>query len=364
MLSGCASIPASGPTSHDIVRSVRAEQNQIGMRLVDIDPTVISDLDVRNEAADHRVSTIASLALSASNDVVGPGDVLSVGIYEVGASLFQGGRSSLQGDVQPSASSENFPNVVVARDGTIKLPYAGTLQVAGLTPAEIQARVEHAYLGKSQSLQAIVLVKENLSQTIYVSGDVRRPGRINLSLQRERLLDAIASAGGSVTQTQDMVVRFVRGGQVVEERLDRIQAGAPDDLVLVAGDRIELVREPQTFTVFGAVGKVSQVSFDQTDLTLAEAVARAGGPNDATANPRAVYLFRFDPPVELGQKGAPTIYRLDMMQPQDYFLAQHFAMRNKDVLYVSNAAINRTAKFVAIINQLFSPFVAARTVAQ
>jgi polysaccharide export outer membrane protein len=38
-------------------------------------------------------------------------------------------------------------------------------------------------------------------------------------------------------------------------------------------------------------------------------------------------------------------------------------MRDKDVLYVSNASINRTAKFVSIINQLFSPFVAARTVA-
>jgi polysaccharide export outer membrane protein len=49
-----------------------------------------------------------------------------------------------------------------------------------------------------------------------------------------------------------------------------------------------------------------------------------------------------------------------MMQPVNYFLSQRFSVRDKDVIYIANAASNRPAKFVAIINQLFSPFVAAR----
>ena len=122
--------------------------------------------------------------------------------------------------------------------------------------------------------------------------------------------------------------------------------------------------------MLGAANKPSQVSFDQSNLTLAEAVGRAGGPNDASANPRAVFLFRYDPvPSTAAAPGTPpmpqqrpTIYRLNLLEPSSYFLAQRFAMRDKDVLYVSNAGINRTAKFVSIINQLFSPFVAARAV--
>ena len=248
------------------------------------------------------------------------------------------------------------------RDGNVRLPYAGEIHVGGKTPGEIEALVAGAYRGKSQSPQVVVTVDKNLSQTVVVAGDVRKPGRIELSLQNERLFDAVAIAGGAVSQTQDMVVRFSRGNRHVDERLDRIEAGAPDDLVLIAGDRIELIREPQTFVVLGATNHVSQVPFDQTDLTLSEAVARAGGPNDATANPKAVFLFRYDPAPD--GVGAPhaTIYQLNMMDPKSYFLAQRFAMRNKDVLYISNAAINRTAKFVAIINQLFSPFVAARAI--
>jgi polysaccharide export outer membrane protein len=53
-----------------------------------------------------------------------------------------------------------------------------------------------------------------------------------------------------------------------------------------------------------------------------------------------------------------------MMQPANYFLAQRFAMRDKDVILISNAAINSVSKLVSIGNQLFSPFITARALSQ
>jgi len=359
-LAGCAGLPSSGPTGGNVRRGTVAATNKIGMRLVDLNTTVLEKLVAEELAADSRVPTLASLAEAGSNDVVGPGDVLSISIYEVGVGLF-GAQRGITDGFDPSAKGETFSTVVVDREGRIRLPYAGDLDVGGHTPREIQLMIERAYHGKSQSPQALVTVRSNLNQTVFVSGDVRRPGRIELSPRGERLLDAIAIAGGAVTQTQDMVVRFTRGDRRVEERLDRVKSGAPDDLVLVAGDRIELIREPQTFVVLGATNKVSQMPFDQTNLTLTEAIARAGGPNDAAADPRAVFVFRYEPPLD-GAPPQPVIYQLDMMQPASYFLSQRFAMRDKDVVYISNASINRAAKFVSIINQLFSPFVAARVI--
>ena len=76
----------------------------------------------------------------------------------------------------PSARGELFPSIVVDRDGAIKLPYVGRLQVAGRTPADIQTMIEQAYHGKSQSPQALVTIKTNVSETVYVTGDVRSPG--------------------------------------------------------------------------------------------------------------------------------------------------------------------------------------------
>lgn len=369
MVAGCASMPASGPTASELLRGTQPDHNEIGMRVVDIDSSVINR--IAQADADRQVGsmTLALLSRQGRADVVGPGDQLDISVFEVGAALFGGARLGAE-TFDPSAQAQRFPTIVIDREGAIRLPYAGTIEVAGRTPDEIAALIEQRYRGKSQSPQVVVAVRNNLSNTVYVTGDVRRPGRVELSLQGERLLDAIGIAGGSVAQTQDMVVRVTRDGRQIEQRLDSVRASSLQDLLLVPGDRIELLRQPQTYVVLGAANRPAQVSFDQSNLTLAEAIGRAGGPNDTSANPKAVFLFRYTVAPGMSDAEAfvngsssqatPTIYRLNLLEPSSYFLAQRFAMRDKDVLYVSNAGINRTAKFVAIINQLFSPFVAAR----
>ncbi len=359
LLAGCASLPSSGPTASEIRRGTQ-DQNQLGFKIVDIDGSLLQQIIARDAAADAAQPTLSSLARDGRNDVVGPGDLLSIGIYEVGVSLF--GSSAYSGGVaDPSARAETFPEVIVDRDGTITLPYVGRLNVAGHSTTEIEAMIVRGLKGKSQTPQALVSIKQNISSTVYVAGDVHAPGRYNLTLQSERLLDAIALAGGATNSAEDTVVRFNRGSQFLEERLGRIRAGAADDLMLVPGDRVELLKRPRSFISLGATGKVEQTDFETGEVSLAEAVARAGGPTDSVADPSAVFLFRYDPAAPGGME-RPIIYRLNMLQPASYFLAQRFAVRDKDVIYIANAAANRPAKMVNIINQLFSPFVAARAV--
>ncbi|WP_082664461.1 polysaccharide biosynthesis/export family protein [Sphingomonas sp. HT-1] len=364
-LSACATLPTNGPTAGQVTRVVGSPQDQIGMRLQDITLPLITTMVDESRQADEKIITLAQFAEgagAATNDVVGPGDVLSIKLFEVGVSMF--GAMVANGEApMPAARAQDFDTVLVDRNGTIKLPYVGTLMVAGRTPTEIGKMVEQGYARRSQAPQALVMLKRNLSNTVYVTGDVRKPGRIELTLRGERLSAAIAEAGGTASNAQDILVRFSRRGRVIEERLDRIRVGAADDIRLQADDVIELIKEPQTYTVFGAATKVTQVPFDQTELSLAEAIARAGGPNDALANPKAIFLFRYVRPID-GSEAKPTIYRLDLMQPQSYFLAQKFMMRKGDVLYISNAKINRISKFVGILNQLFSPFITARALSQ
>lgn len=359
LLSGCSSIPSSGPTQGGVLAGLKPARNLIGLKLVDFGPGVDRQVTQSEHEADSSVATIASLAATGANDIIGPGDVLQIDLFEVGVGLF-GGQRSTADSFDPTAKGQRFDAITVDRDGRIRLPYIQPLEVAGHTVTDVQDMIDQAYHGQSQSPQALVTVRSNLSQAVFVSGDVRRTGRVELSLQKERLLDALAMAGGTVTQSQDMVVRFTRNGRTVEERLDRIVPGAPDDLALLSGDRIELIREPQTFVSFGASNKVSQIPFDQTNLTLAEAIARVGGPSDAAANPKAIFLFRYEPGATVGAPPVPTMYRVDLMNPANYFLSQHFAMRDKDMIYVSNAGINRVTKFVGILNQLFSPAIAAK----
>lgn len=384
-MAGCATLPRNGPTGGQIAKD-EARFNAIGFRIVDIAPGNIDALSI----IDTPTGALAALAADGDVDTLGPGDVLSVEIYEVGVSLF-GGRTSIAsmsgsaaGEAAPSASGETIGDagVVVDRDGNITIPYAGTIAVAGLTTGQVQQRIVGALRGKSQSPQAVVSLRRNIANTVVVSGAVQSPRRLPLTLARERLLDVIADTGGisravqtgsstaTGTGAQDAIVRFTRRGRTVEQPLDTIAAGAPADLVLLGGDRIELIRQPRTYTVFGAIDRISQVPFESRTLTLAEALARAGGPNDGRADPRSIFIFR-QPPTAATAPGAaaasgstavptPIVYRIDLMRAQNMFLAQRFVMRDKDLVYIANAGANQPLKLVQALGQLFAPVVSVQ----
>lgn len=389
VLGGCTSLPRNGPTGTQIARSA-TKQNAIGFKIVDIAPENIDTLSMTGSPT----NILAALALAGQVDQIGPGDVLSVEIYEVGVTLF-GGRAHIGtsdpsadngADLSASSATVGGGGIVVDRDGNITLPYVGTISVAGLTTTQVQDRIVAALRSKSQSPQVVVSLRRNVSNAVVIMGDVANPGRVPLTLARETLLDVIAERGGisRTTQTgsstatgtgaQDVVVRFTRRGRTVEQPLDSVVAGSADDLMLLAGDRVELIRQPRTFTVFGALDRISQIPFESRKLTLAEALARAGGPNDGRADPRSVFVFRLAAdtiaPTDSAELVAssvskppvltPIAYRIDMMQAQNYFLAQRFVMRDKDLIYIGNAAANQPLKLVQALGQLFSPVIAVQ----
>ena len=366
LLSGCATLPSNGPTASEVRGATRAPDNILGIRMIRIDPPLMERM--LTTPAIENAAPLLTLRQAGVVDTLGPGDVLDVAIFEVGTTLFSRNGSLIAGDGGggvPTADGQGVGGVVVDRDGAITLPYAGRIVVAGKTPAEVQALVEQRLRGLSQRPQAVVNVRQNVTNAVYVMGTVARPGRQGLTLGHETLLDAIANAGGAGLSPQDMIVRFTRGGRSVEVQLQDIRAGSPEDLTLIPGDRIEVIHQPRSFSVFGAANKIEQVPFDTRTVSLAEAVARAGGPSDASADPRAVYVFRYDPTMPppasaAALPGAPVIYQLDLMQPASYFLAQRFMMRDKDVIFVANAAANRPTKLAGIINLLFSPFLGIR----
>ena len=361
-LSGCATLPSSGPTAAQVQSAETSSANTINFRVVRLTPQAIAEINRADEAAMPATPPFATLDRRGAVDAVGPGDVLGINVFEVGVTLF-GGQANFGGEgsfseesFNPTARGRALGGVVVNENGTIRLPYIGDIKVAGLTPPQIEKAIEGKFSGKSQNAQVIVTVRENVVNTVYVSGAVNRPGRFPLTLARERLLDALAVSGGPSSAADSMVVRFTRKGQTVEERLSAIRTGSPLDLTLLPGDRIELILRPKSFSVFGATAKVSQVAFKSDRVSLAEALAEIGGPSDQQADPRGIFLFRYT----RAQMQDPVIYRLDLMNPTNYFLAQQLQMHDKDVVYIANAPANLPTKFIGVLNQLFSPFLTAR----
>jgi len=121
--------------------------------------------------------------------------------------------------------------------------------------------------------------------------------------------------------------------------------------------------QPFSFVVLGATNHNAEVPFESVGITLAQALGRSGGLQDTRADVKGVFIFRLEDPAALDPavaQGArttpdgkvPVIYRVDLKNPASFFVAQGFPIRNKDVLYVSNAPIADLQKFVNIVSTM------------
>jgi polysaccharide export outer membrane protein len=70
--------------------------------------------------------------------------------------------------------------------------------------------------------------------------------------------------------------------------MERLLADPAENIYALPGDVLTLVEMPQTFAVLGATGQNAQVNFSAERITLAEALAKAGGLLDLPADPAGV----------------------------------------------------------------------------
>lgn len=352
-LGGCASLPSSGPTGGQIRKSAIAPKDgSVPIQLIQIR----SAADVPASAAATTPAAFLPDQAPTPTDMVGPGDILDINIYEAGVTLFAGPATAgglAQMAANPGVQVQKLPPMRVDDLGDITIPYAGTMHVAGLTTGEIEASIRNSLSRLSQSPQVIVTLNEAITNSVIIGGEVAKPGRLVLQTNRESLSDVIALAGGYRGNSKDLMVRIMRGPISADVRINDVVENPALDIRIRPGDRLMLVDDPRTYSILGASGRVEQVPFRRSTVSLAEAVATAGGVNPNLGDPAAIFLFRYAQDAEGKEK--PVVYHLDMMKTGAYFIAQKFTMQDKDVLYFGNAAANQPSKMVQLISQLFSP---------
>jgi polysaccharide export outer membrane protein len=368
-LTGCTVLPSSGPTGPELEDAL-ADHNPLGVKLVEIVPAVVETL----QAAAVEDSRDGPAPITAPPDVdrIGPGDELTVSIFEIGAGLFQGRPAGpAEADSAATTIPQSLPKLIVDGDGWIFVPYAGRIRAAGLNAAQLQASIEAKLKDQALNPQVIVTVATNISNTIVVSGDVKSPGRQKLTLARETLLDSIALAGGTTHLAADMVIKLQGPHHQEAMPLALIELNGRQNVVLEPGDRVQLDFLPRTISVFGAGGRVAQLPFDAPHLTLAEALARTGGPSDYQADATAVYLFRYESPTASRLLGlsatataAPVAYHINLLDPTSYFLMERFAMHDQDLIFIANARTNKLQKIMSIVSGAFTPLIVGKQLSQ
>jgi polysaccharide export outer membrane protein len=285
--------------------------------------------------------------------VVSPGDVLKVRIFE-----------PYDGAVFPTIQKPgaDLGTQRVMDNGTIDVPYVGTVPVGGLDISQVEKRIADQVKanGKAQDPQVIVEFAADRTNTIMVSGDVRTPGRLSLLDGIRSVVDAINRSGGLnnplVAAQAEVVLR--RNGQVaLVAQYSDLLAGR--DVPIQKGDEIVVRPNSRLFTAIGAVFKAGNVEITKANLTLLEALGAVGGLSDERANKTGVFVFRMGD-VQADPTARGRVFRLDLFQPVSIFVAQQFVIQPRDVVYVTNAPLYEYNKVLTAIYRTFSIVSAAR----
>lgn len=370
-LGGCSTtggwVPNAGPTTRQVNAAPASVRNP-GIEIVDVTDAVAR----RVLATQHKDTFAESFPSAASTGtLIGAGDVIEISVWEAPPAALFGGAVVEARAGAATTRVTTLPEQMVNARGEVNVPFAGKINVAGRSAAAVEADIVEKLKRKANQPQVLVRLVRNNTANVTVVGEITNSLRMPLTDRRERLLDALAAAGGVRQPVTKMTLQLTRGDQVRSMPLDVIIRDPKQNVVLQAGDVVTSLFQSQSFTVLGATGKNEEVSFEASGITLAQALGRAGGLQDQRADARGVFLFRFESPEAVDNGGkplrttpegkVPVIYRVDMSDPGTFFVAQSFPVQSKDILFVSNAPAADLQKFLNIIGSVVGPAVALQT---
>ena len=373
-LNGCAAfLSQSGPSRSAVLDraapTAPLPAQKLNYAVVPLDAGIVSRL-----GADDPVPRFSAALTGedASPGTLGIGDTVSLTVFEAGA-------GGLFIPSEPGTRSGNYvtlPSQQIDASGDISVPFAGRIRAAGLTTSAVEREVDSRLAPRALEPQAIVTVTERRAGAISVTGEVGNAARFSLEPGGETVLGAIARAGGPRFPAYETTVTVQRGGRTEQALLSEIMVKPQQNVPLQPGDGLYLAHTPRYFLAFGATGPGQSIglvnrrfTFDDSHLSLADALAKAGGLEDDRANAQAIFVYRFEPPATDAQTSptmpqvlpvsttsgtpaspaTPTVYLLDLTNPAGYFYANKFRIHNEDTLFVSNAPSTDLTKFLALV---------------
>lgn len=348
-LAGCDTISSSGPSNSAIVEQASTTPDQIdSYALIDIDATNIAHYRV-NKPSDRGEATTA---LTQARVRLAPGDVLKVIVSE----------SKEGGLFAPLATGgTTFPNVRIDQNGDISLPYVERLNVRGLDPQAVEAKIRAKLQGTAFEPQVYVELLANRNNSVLVAGEVRQPSRLSMLDGPMTVIDAVSRAGGLSRSALQSEAVIRRGGSVRRIPMSDVHNGR--NMTLQAGDTVTIEPAVKTFNALGAVKKTGQIEFASAHPSIMDGLALANGLDDLAANPTGVFVIRLDEPhayrdADGRWRRGSVVFRLDMRKPENLLLSQAMALKPGDTIYVTNAP---AYEWLKIIRPIAASLVAVRS---
>lgn len=343
MVSACG-LPRSGPNKREIFK---------GSVLKEGDAFIVTV----NSRVTRATSVTPAFGFSSSfrnagvvgSDVISPGDVLGITVFE------NVKDDPLLGNTGQRVSA--LTEIQVDGAGFIFVPYAGKVKAAGQSPDSLRQIITKKLDTQTPDPQVQIQRLAGDGSTVTVAGFAGAQGVFPIERPTRTLNSMLAKAGGVSIEPETAIIRVTRGGKTGQVWAQDLYSNPSLDIALRPGDIITVERDTRAFTALGATGSQSRVPFETENLSAIEAIAIVGGLNTSTADPTGVFVFRNEPAeianAVLGRRDLQgdqrMVYVLDLTQPTGMFEARDFLVRDGDTVYVTEAPFVQWSKTLSAI---------------
>lgn len=310
-------------------------------RVVDIVP-ITPELVWAQETQERRVHPITQELrdeISNYEYTVGAGDVLSIVVYDhPELTIPTGGERS-------AVEAGN----IVRSDGTIFYPFLGRVNVEGKTTEEVRVQLTRGLSGFLTEPQVDVFIAAFNSKRFHITGAVGSPGSVPVTNVPLTILDAVNEVGGPTDDAFWHEMLLFRNG--IEERLSLYSLLSEGDQrqnrLLRDGDLLHVPSaDNQGVAMLGQVRSPGNLRMNRERLSLTDALSRAGGITEATAEPSGIFVLRRNEP---GSGKLATVYQLDISNSIALVMASNFQLEPKDVVYVTTAPLARWNRVISLL---------------
>nr|WP_036167057.1 polysaccharide biosynthesis/export family protein [Lysobacter dokdonensis] len=231
----------------------------------------------------------------------------------------------------------------VQSDGTLFYPYAGKVKVGGMTVEQVRSTLEKRLARYLKDPQVDVNVV-GFGGRVSLQGAFSNTAPQDTTTVPQTLSQVIGRAGVDVTNANLSGLVLTRDGRNYNIDMDAINRdGVAQDIYLKPGDRVYLpYNDRNEVYVVGEARDPKAIPFKTSDMTLTQALGRAGGLNPETSRGNAVYVIR-----GMDDKGNPAaVYNLDATSPAAFAVASRFSLKAGDVVWVGPAGITRWNRYI------------------
>lgn len=332
LLHGCVWAPGQHMSTGSMVRGDSADNSEV--ELIPITPKLLA---MDHAAAQTAAIPPALLAYQPESYRIGAGDSLFITVWE------HPELTSPAGPQQATVANGRL----VRSDGTLFYPYVGTLKVAGMTIEELRKAISDKLAGYIEKPQVDVSLIAYGSQRVLLQGAFVKTDPLPITAVPLTLAQALGTATINTEQANLSGLVLTRDGQEYHLDLDALNSGrnVAQDIYLKPGDRLFLpYNDRQEAYVVGEVVRPMAINFKTSDLSLTQALGRAGGLNQTTSKGKAVYVIRG---VENLEQAPAKVFQLDAKSPAAFALADQFKVKPGDVVFVGPAGVTRWNRFLS-----------------